>query len=192
MESKDFPLIDDMYVDLRSLRSIAHDCNPDLCADSVFCCEHYEIHVKADEVERVVSYSQLAAEFAGTISEDGDLDNVLDSEDDEDFVIDARDEDGCVFSFKDESISKGRLCSLHAAAMKVGTDPYKVKPSCCTLWPLALAGEEENVLTIQDDAFDFPCNRKREMVETGLDQGVKVILDKLYGAEFAQRVEAHC
>ena len=56
----------------------------------------------------------------------------------------------------------GIRCSLHSVAEQIGVSPHLLKPFSCTLWPLSLQEPPDAVLSICDDSFRFPCNRRQE------------------------------
>jgi hypothetical protein len=169
-----------ILVDLTALSSIAHACDPLLCRSCGSCCGRYEIALSARELERMVGISPEARKF----QPDLDPEDFFEELDDGGCAL-ASDEDGlCAFAWRDQ---EGRvLCSAHSAALARGLDPYRVKPSCCSLWPLALSEGRPRVLTVQDDAFELPCNRRRR--DEGLDSGVADIIRGLFGARFLSEV----
>ena len=87
---------------------------------------------------------------------------------------------------------RDRLYGLHVKdfVFKPDGKPEDVKPSCCSLWPLAMTDGRVKILTVHEDALDFPCNRPRRKNARGLDQGVRAILSGVYGEKVAAVVEA--
>jgi hypothetical protein len=102
------------------------------------------------------------------------------------FSIDKARGNQCVFSY--EGGQKEVLCSLHSAALKEGTPPEKVKPTVCTLWPLALTDEKPRFLSICDEAFSFPCNSKRTDREPLFHPEIENIIVKTFGAGFLKKM----
>ncbi len=96
------------------------------------------------------------------------------------------DEDGlCVFAWRAPG---GRtLCSLHSAALKLNLPPHRCKPLSCFLWPLAIGAGRPRVLTVHEDAFDFPCNRRRSAGRS-LHAGVAEIIAAAFDAELLREI----
>lgn len=180
-------IIDGVRVDLGALRSITHRCDPASCRGRKTCCGEYEIVIEEDELEKIVGYMPGAAGYASGFQGDEGLQNVFEETEDGLLTIDD-DEDGlCVFSFCDRE--ERRLCSLHAVGLEMGIPPHKVKPLACFLWPLDLSSGRRPVLSIHDDAFEFPCNAKRPQTESGLDRAAAQIIEAAFGQGFLSRLE---
>lgn len=176
------PVIDGMRVDLAALRSLAHECDPLICRKSGSCCACYEVAITGRELNRMIGMLPLAAEHAPAL-EDADL---YEEGDGGACVLETDEAGRCVFAYKDKR--RRVLCSVHAAASERGLDPYAIKPLSCSLWPLAISEDKPPVLGIQDDALDFPCNRRRR--GKGLDPGVAQTLEACFGAAFLENVSA--
>ncbi|MEW5725649.1 MAG: hypothetical protein AB1896_21245 [Thermodesulfobacteriota bacterium] len=182
--------IDGVLVDAAALHGLAHDCRPELCNHGRFCCSQYVIHVTPAELERIVGFMPLAARYARGLKTNGGFRNVFEEEDDGTFQLDSKPDGTCLFSHRDRD---GRgLCSLHSAALDLGRDPARVKPECCTLWPLALAEGRPSLLGVHEDAYDFPCNHRRQARTGRLNRGVRNIVLSLWDAEFLRRLEEAC
>jgi hypothetical protein len=96
----------------------------------------------------------------------------------------------CAFAFRD---GDGRvLCTVHAAALRRGTELRQAKPLCCLLWPLSLTRSRPAVLSVQEGAFRYPCNRPRPAEERGLDEGIAEVLRQAFGPAFADAVQDAC
>ena len=48
-----FPIIENVKVDLKSLISIKHKCDPGVCKCKISCCAEYEVCIEKDEVDKV-------------------------------------------------------------------------------------------------------------------------------------------
>lgn len=177
--------IDGVAVDVDDLRSISHDCRPALCSSGVCCCACYEVTLTEAEAGSVVGMLPGASRHARRLKSGGGFDNVFDESDDGEVVLDTTGDGACVFLYRDRR--KTPLCSLHTAAAESGIPPESVKPRSCTLWPLALSEDDPAVLGVQDDAFRFPCNRRRK-AGSGLDPGVASIIRSLFGNAFLARL----
>jgi hypothetical protein len=67
--------------------------------------------------------------------------------------------------------------------------PQDVKPKPCSLWPLVLDEDRKPpLLTVHDDALEFPCNRRRH--GRTLNAGVQELIVGVFGESFLDAVEA--
>lgn len=180
------PVIDGVEVDVASILAISHDCSPELCRERRCCCACYEIHLSGREVNRAVGFVGAASKWAKGLKRGGVLDNVFDEDDEGGYTIDTTSDGSCAFLYRDRS--RTPLCSLHTAAVEAGANPHRVKPVSCTLWPLALGEGGGKVLSVQDDALDFPCNG-RVAGASALDPGISAIIREVFGPLFLGRVE---
>jgi len=174
--------IDGYRVDLEALATTAHCCDPLLCRRTGSCCAEYEIWVSRAEMERMVGMMPQAARFARRLRRgDGELENVFRELGPDTYALEEGEDGICPFAYAG---SRGeRLCSLHSAALEAGLPPQAVKPHCCFTWPLAISGESPPVISIQVDALNFPCNRRREP-DGGLDEGIAEIIEGAFGRPF--------
>ncbi len=168
-----------LRADLKALRGIAHICDPVLCAGQTSCCACYEVVVSDAEQSAAVGWLGDAMRFASRLRHSEVFEESSDGE-----TVLAADENGlCAFAYR----SKGAVwCSLHAAALKRGYDPVRVKPFSCYLWPLALSEDDIPVLAVQDGAFDFPCNRRRR--GKGLHAGIEDIIRRCFGEPSLEQI----
>jgi len=180
---KDLPVVGGLRVDLDSLRSIAHRCDPSLCRGLRGCCSRYEVTLGPTELSTIIGMLPEAARYVPALA-DADLYEELDEGE---FAIETDEEGRCVFAYRNHT--GDTLCALHSAALRHGLDPVSVKPRSCFLWPLALTESKPPVLSIQDDAFTFPCNRRR-LAKRGLDPGILAILEGLFGESFVAQLTA--
>lgn len=182
------PVIEDIIVDLQSLLSIAHSCDPALCSSSGSCCGNFEICVEADEMERVIGFMPMASEFSGELMSGGAPGNVFDEIEPDLFSIDEGESEICVFGYRDPADKV--LCSLHSAAIRKDYRPEEAKPRGCVLWPLALSEDRPLSLGVDSEAFLFPCNTKR-VNASALDPGIADIIQKLFGSSFLEKVNEY-
>ena len=182
-----YPTIKGIKVDLPSLAALSHHCRPGFCGEAGPCCRRYEIHVEADEISRIVGWMPLAAGFSNHLEADGELGNVFEEDGQGAYMIDINYRDDCVFSYSGRH--RELLCSLHAAALSAEVSPLRVKPRCCSLWPLALSQDRVPVLAVQHDAYDYPCNRKKNLHNSVLHHRVAGIIQGLFGVDFLGEVE---
>jgi len=169
-------------VDLEALATIAHRCEPVLCRRSGSCCAQYDIWIGRAEMERMVGLMPQAAHFAPHLrGSDGELKNVFRELGPDAYALEEGGDGLCVFAYRGPM--RECLCSLHSAALEAGLAPQAVKPNCCFTWPLAISGERPPVISVQVDAFDFPCNRHREP-DGGLDEGIAEIIEGAFGRPF--------
>ena len=174
--------IDGYRVDLDALASVAHRCDPVLCRRMGSCCAEYDVWVGEAEVDRMVGMMPQAARFARHLrGPDGALVNPFRDLGPDAYAIEEGPDGLCIFAYLG---GRGQqLCSLHSAALEAGLPPQSVKPDCCFTWPLAIATSLPPVLSIQEDALNFPCNGPREP-DGSLDEGISRIVETVFGAAF--------
>ena len=174
-----FPIIENVKVDLKSLISVEHKCDPGVCKGKTSCCAEYEICIEKDEVDKVFAHTPGAAEFAPQLKANGFYRNVFEETDDNLIAIDTDEDNQCLFAWRK---SNGEiLCSLHSHAIKNNLSFYDTKPESCSLWPLAIYNGSPEILTVQEDAFNFDCNKKRKSGEDELDPEISSIIRNVYG-----------
>ena len=177
--SKLFPIIENVKVDLKSLISIKHKCDPGICKDKISCCAEYEVCMEKKEVDKITAYMPGAAQFAPQLKQDGSYNNIFDETDDNLVSIDTDTDNQCLFAWHN---SVGEvLCSLHSYAIKNNLSFYDTKPGSCSLWPLAIYDGSPRILTVQDDAFNFDCNERHKPKRDGLDLEISSIIKNVYG-----------
>ncbi len=188
MRLQDMPIIKGVRVDIDALAALAHRCDPMTCRHVGSCCSQFEVEVRRDEASRAVGMTPEASKFTNALIDD---DGVL--EDPIDYTTTglclATDEDGlCIFGFHTK---QGAVrCSLHAAALEHGMKPQDVKPRPCSLWPLVLDDDlKPPLLTVHDEALEFPCNRRRH--GRTLNAGVQDLIVGVLGEDFLNAVEAY-
>jgi hypothetical protein len=179
--------IDGTVVDLRSVAELRHACDPAVCRGRRSCCAEYEVRVTGDEVPRIAGLMPAASRYVPDLESDGRLENVFDGLGHEICALETDEEGLCVFAY--ENGEGCLLCGLHSAAADLGLDPYAAKPDACTLWPLAIVETDPTVLSVQPDAYGFPCNTRRPGPFAGLDPGVRRIIEALFGRGFASELE---
>ncbi|MDR4504604.1 MAG: hypothetical protein MRK01_07415 [Candidatus Scalindua sp.] len=174
-----FPIINGIKVDLRSLVSIRHRCDPGICAGEYSCCSHYEICLEGGEVGKVIRHMPGAARYAPHLKEKDSYRNVFEETDDNLIALDTDTDNQCLFAWRNR---KGEiLCSLHSHAIETGISFYDAKPGACCLWPLAICSGNPMILSVQDDAFKFICNKKRRSEKAVLDKEIASIIENVYG-----------
>ncbi|GJQ60867.1 MAG: DUF3109 family protein [Candidatus Scalindua sp. AMX11] len=177
--NKLFPIINGIKVDLESLTSIRHVCDPGMCAGKYTCCAHYEICLGKREVGKVIRQMPGAARYAPHLKERDSYKNVFEETEDNLIAIDTDGDDQCLFAWRNR---KGEiLCSLHSQAIETGRSFYDAKPTACCLWPLAICSGNPMILSVQDDAFKFVCNKKRRTGRATLDKEIASIIKNIYG-----------
>lgn len=167
-------------VDLMALFGIDHRCEPRLCKNES-CCTSYEICVDDKEIRNIVSLLKDASDFAPHLRSEEDWADLFDPVENDLCALET-DEDGlCVFAFGNKNQVR---CSLHAAAMRLDLHPYQMKPKVCSLWPVAWVEGERPLITIQDDAFTFPCNQVKDPKEKTLCPAIAETIQSIFGQEF--------
>ncbi len=183
MMAPSYARISEYLVDLDALARLSHSCDPSKCVGDKSCCATYDVPATEDECDRMTGMLPLAARYQPTLR---DGDGFVETFDEDEEISLATDEDGrCVFAFRGKD--KGERCSLHAAALDVGVDPYRSKPMPCALWPLALTDDDVPVLTVMAGVGGFPCNRGRPR-RASLHPGVADILATCFGPTFRDAV----
>ena len=181
------PIIRGIRVDLDALATLAHRCDPMTCRHVGSCCSQFEVEVRRHEASRAVGFTAEAAKFVNAlIDDDGDLINPIDYT--TTGLCLATDEDGlCTFAFHTK---QGAVrCGLHAAALEHNLRPQDVKPRPCSLWPLVLDDDRDPpLLTVHDEALEFPCNRRRH--GRTLNPGVQDLIVGVLGEKFLNELEA--
>lgn len=179
--------VDGILVDLPALLKLKHYCDPMLCRNKRYCCASYEITLDRADMNRAVGLMPDAAAFAPEVGEGGEFENPFERVEPGRWAIDCEEDSGaCAFSFRDK---KGcGWCSLHAAALQHGLDPYQQKPKVCTMWPLALSEGDPPVLSIQDDVYEFPCAWKRRGTRKGLYPDIAENVKALFGEAFLEKL----
>jgi hypothetical protein len=145
----------------------------------------YEICVDEGELERITGYIPAASEWAHELRSGSGFENIFDETEDKLYSIDTDVNDLCVFAYA--GLKNSVLCSLHTAAIKLKLPPGEVKPVSCTTWPLAESERNPRILSVAEDAFDFPCNTKK--AEGLLDNGISCIIKDVYGDDFFKAVQ---
>jgi len=199
-------MIGKMAVDVKSVCSISHSCQPELCKDSKCCCSCYEVRIDKKELSRIVGCMPAAAKYAKNLISGDSFLNIFEDIDDSTFAIERNIESADIFSFFDGSSKQPKkggkgfcvfsyfnkshplLCSLHSAALEHGLPVTKIKPRSCLLWPLAISDANQLVLTVQSDAFSFPCNEKRKVKDLTIDEGIKSIIRSVLGNGFLKKL----
>lgn len=180
--------IGDMLVDLDGIRRIRHHCDPELCKGTRNCCRYYAITFTYRELRRAVGLMPYCRELAPHLAEGQPLENPFEHTGPGEYTVDEQDNGACAFAFTD---ARNRTwCSIHAAALRLGLDPAEHKAVPCMLWPLALTEDEEPVLGVHDDAFQFPCNTRPRRPLKQLDPGIASCIRAAFGDAFLEQVKA--
>lgn len=178
-----------MAVDLDALLRLHHEYNPQACSAINCCCGSYEVTVQRKELRRIAGMIPASSRFAPTLKdEDGEYENPFEPVERGLYALDTDEEGRCVFAYRDAA---GAIrCSIHSAALEMGLEPYTTKPFACTLWPLALTEDDPPILTVQEDAYRFPCNRELPQPADALAPEVALIIERLFGMAFLEEVNA--
>ena len=174
-------------VDTSSLMGISHVCDPMKCRKGRCCCAAYEVAFTAAEVERITGLIPQCARYAAQLLPGADLENPFEETEDKLYAVETTEEGTCAFGFKDKH--QATWCSIHAAVLAAGGDPYALKAQPCVLWPLALSDDQVPVLSVQEDAFSFPCNRHRYPKRHSLHRGIRQCIAGALGKDFLTSLE---
>ncbi|MBC8413431.1 MAG: hypothetical protein ISR96_03360 [Nitrospira sp.] len=178
--------IDNIEIDIEALRSIDHTCQPGLCKKDQCCCSRYEICIDPDELQKIISYMPEASEYAPDLKEGSGYANIFTETEDDLLTIDMDDQDFCCFTY-----SGGKnefFCSLHTIALNSGLPPIEVKPRSCVTWPLAITDEKPVLLSITEDAFEFPCNSPRSD-NSSIHPNIEAIICDVFGEKFLEKIK---
>ncbi|MFO8007535.1 MAG: hypothetical protein R6V05_07375 [Candidatus Brocadiia bacterium] len=173
--------VGDLLVDLPALAELEHQCDPNLCRKSGCCCADYDVFLEDGERERIAGLLPAAARHVAHLR-DSDARELFRRLGPDVYAL-ARGEDGlCRLAYQD---AEGRiLCALHSAALDRGLDPLRTKPESCVLWPLSLTTSRPPVLSVQEGAFGYPCNRRRPAAPA-LSASVAASARSLFGDRFS-------
>jgi len=146
----------DISVDLAALLSIEHVCGG--CAKGEkCCCASYEVCITAAEMRRIIAVLPVAAKRCPHLKTGEEFDNIFEEVEHGLYAIDTTEDGLCLFAF----LSKRKIrCSLHTAASALGLPINQVKPKVCLLWPVSYS-EDDEMLSLTDDALSFSCNSPR-------------------------------
>lgn len=187
MPQTPYPRIGRYLVDLDALQRITHRYDPVRCAAQGCCCASYEISLGRAEVDRIAGCLPHAAAFAPWLLDRGKLTNPFDEETPSRYVLDTDDDGRCVFAYTNGAGET--RCSIHSAALQLGLPPFQTKPRSCALWPLAVSEGRPPLLSIQPDAFDFPCNRRRRpRADRSLDPSIAELIQLNFGPAFLPKI----
>ena len=179
--------IENVDVDLDRIRALAHSCDPMKCRHTKCCCRSYEVSVERNELSRVAGTVHDAARLAPALTENGAIIDPIE-EDAGGYCLNTDEQGECVFAFR---TGQGAIrCSMHSLALEWNLAPETVKPKACTLWPLAIHGKSPAQLSVQDDAYDFPCNTHRSRTPKSLHAGIADIINAIFGETFLAKLEA--
>ena len=143
-----------MKFDFDTIRSIHHECRG--CHSKTdCCCASYDIFISEKEMRRILNIFPLLIEYCPNLAKDGEFDNVFEESNDGLIQLDTDENGLCVFAYRQGGIIR---CALHSVAIDMGLSIEDVKPFHCLLWPMAVSSGPETVISIQENALDFPCN----------------------------------
>lgn len=178
--------IDGTEVDVKAVYSISHDCRSEICNKKMCCCSRYEVCVNLKELQRITDYLPLAAKFATHLISKLGYKNIFDNIGKNLFAIDTNDEGLCELAYLtgDNKV----LCSLHSVAFELNLPPHKLKPGSCLLWPLTITSDKPFYLSVDEDAFLFPCNKQRD-IDGPLSPSIADIIKTAFGDSFLLELE---
>lgn len=182
----DLPLVEGVRVDLYSLRTLSHSCDPMSCRFTKCCCKSYEVIADEEEITRAVGVLPYAVKYAKCLREGGGLTDPFEEGDEGETCLRADEDNVCIFAY--HTGEKAVRCALHTAALDLDLAPVSVKPMACSLWPLFLQEGDPPLLTVQDDATTFPCNDVRRGKARELDAGIRKILASVFGTSFLNAI----
>ncbi len=177
----------DMTQEALPILELEHKCDMCLTGERN-CCSSFDVCITEKEVERIVGIMPLAAEYVPHIvDEDGSLENVFDDTGDGLVSIETQDDGLCVFGYRKDGAT---LCSLHTVALELNIPLETVKPQVCILWPLSISDPPNEIVGVDQDAYEFHCNHKKKKTSQ-LSPEVADILQTLWGQTVVEEIENH-
>lgn len=186
----DLPKVGAYRLHVESLVALRHQHDPQRCAEVDCCCSTYEVVIGKREIDRITGYLPLAAHHQPGLIEDDELANPFDQVERSLWAIDTDESGRCRFAYK--TAQGETYCSIHSAALEIGINPFHAKPRSCALWPLAISEGRNPVLSVVDDAYRFPCNKKRRTRKPVLDDSVVELATTIFGKRFAREMLEAC
>jgi len=163
-------------VDLASLLQVDHQCGG-CTLDKPCCCSSYEVCVTAAEMRRIIQVLPEAAKFCPHLKTDQGYDNLFEYVEPGLYALDTTEDGLCLLAY---AAGHTVRCSLHAAGVNLGLPLGKVKPKACLLWPMSLSDDDE-VLTLADDALSYGCTTRRRKRSNGLSPAFVESVELVYG-----------
>lgn len=173
-------------VDIGALWGIAHSCRPELCRKMRGCCEVYDVIVTREELSCIIGMVDAGNGSCAELKRLSCANEFFEEEGGGVFSITTDDNMRCVFAHRSR---QGLRCYLHSSALRLGLNPYRTKPRSCAIWPLALSEGRRPRLAVPEDAFEFPCNRRRA-ARGPLADGIRDIVREVFGETFLGQIEA--
>lgn len=148
----------EMKFDYESIKSIHHECTG--CQSKTdCCCASYDIFISEKEMQRILNIFTRIIEYCPDLMKDGEFDNVFEESEDGLIQLDTDGNGLCVFAYQGGGMVR---CALHTVAIDMDLPVEEIKPFHCLLWPMAVSSGSEPVISIQQNAHDFPCNRPQK------------------------------
>lgn len=172
-------------IDIPGICSILHTCNGS-CVNPKRCCSCYEVTINGKELQNIVDYIPMATRLCPSLKSEDGYDNVFDQICGDLYCLDTHEDGTCVLAYR-----KGKkvLCSLHTVAVDKKITLNKVKPMSCLLWPLVISEGKRSVLSIQDDAFEFNCNKRNTGDEFSLCPSIAENIEWAFGSRVRKKIQ---
>ena len=172
-------------VDIIGICSVTHNCTG--CAEELMrCCSSYDIIINKKELYNIVGYLPLAAEFSPKLVYNNEYKNIFEKIEPNYFCLDTYINSLCHFAYFDQN---KLLCSLHTSANKYNIPLKEIKPMVCILWPLAIYEDKTTILSIDDDTFEFKCNKFNKFENNFLCPSIVRNIDLVFGIKFRTEIE---
>lgn len=183
-----FPTIDGIIVDCLALTSIKHSCISHNCDISQCCCSSYEVIIDSIQLSNIINILPFASQHStNLINSNKSFANVFGDEGRNAYSIDKNEMGMCEFGYKEKE--KKILCSLHKASVDMKIPLKSVKPLACILWPLAYVESDPIILTTQENALLFPCNKRIFPPSLEIDHGIAQIVKTFFGSSFLHKIQ---
>ena len=174
-----------LEIDVAGICSFTHKCTGCL-GESKSCCSSYEVTIGSKELQNIIGCIPLAAPFCSHLKSDHVYENVFEQISTNLYSIDTTEEGTCVFAyFEGDRI----VCSLHTVAENLRISIREIKPMPCLLWPLAIFEGESKILSIDDDIFEFSCNKRNAKGTFSLCSSIADNIENIFGIEFRKALQ---
>ncbi len=168
-------------VDVNAVTGLKYRCDPKSCRNRLCCCGVYDVWINAKEKEKISRCLPAASNYPveGRGNDVSDFLRWIGAG----YILRKDKEQFCSLSYR---TGDGQVrCSLHSIALDQNISPVEIKPRNCVLWPLSLSGKGEKTLSVQDDAYNFPCCRTAHTANCSLiERGTACLIKENFGERF--------
>lgn len=178
---KKYLKVEDYNVDIRAVTDLKYQCDPKLCRNQRCCCGVYDVWINAEEKKKISNCLPAVSNYP--IENRGKRVSGFLRWIGAGYILRKNKEKVCSLSYRTKDGQT--LCSLHSIALDQNIPPIETKPRSCVLWPLSLSGQGDKTLSVQDDAYDFPCCRTDQSTNfLGVESGTASLIKENLGERF--------